>query len=173
MRTRSNVLVSTIVALALGGVAWAAEENGSPVEPAAMETPAEPAAAPVMMEGVERSAFTTAVVEREPQDELKSLSNDSTQVSYFTELKGMEGKTVIHRWEHDGQSWDVAFDVAGPRWRVHSSKMLDPTWTGDWKVSVLDMDGNLFSEETLRYGTAVAVQAEPAAAPPAAPAPLD
>jgi hypothetical protein len=179
MKIYNGVLLSTMTAVALTGAAWAAGENGKPMasaepmamEQAAQETPS--ATKPAMQGGVERSAFTSAVVDREPLDELKSLSNDTTQVSYFTELTGMEGKTVIHRWEHDGESWDVAFDVAGPRWRVHSSKMLDPSWTGDWKVTVLDMDGNVISEEQLRYETAVAVQAEPEAAPPAAPAPLE
>jgi hypothetical protein len=120
---------------------------------------------------VTRATFTTAVVEREPADELQALEDGAPAVAYFTELKGMDGRTVIHRWEYDGEVMgEVAFDVEGPRWRVHSTKQLDPAWTGQWVVKVMDVDGNVLSEDNLQYGTALATNEEPAAEPPAAPA---
>lgn len=120
---------------------------------------------------VSRATFTTGVVDREPADQIQHLEEGAPAVAYFTELQGMDGQTVIHRWEYDGDVMgEVAFDVESDRWRVHSTKQLDPTWTGEWVVKVMDVDGNVLSEDMLQVGTAVASTEEPAAAPPAAPA---
>jgi hypothetical protein len=116
---------------------------------------------------VARSIFTTGVVDREPTDSISRLGNDSRRIVYFTEIRGMKGKTVIHRWKYGDQvKGEVAFDVGADRWRVHSSKQLDPSWLGVWTVIVVDVDGNTLSEETFTY---VAAEADPAQlAPPAA-----
>ena len=122
---------------------------------------------------VSRATFTTDVVDREPMDQVQNLDEGAPAVAYFTELSGMEGHTVIHRWEYEGEVMsEVAFDVDGPRWRVHSTKQLDPSWTGEWVVKVVDADGNVLSEDALQVGAmAIASEQEPEAAPPAAPAP--
>lgn len=116
---------------------------------------------------VARSVFTTGVVDREPTDSISRLGNDSRRIVYFTEIRGMQGRTIIHRWKYAGQvKGEVAFDVGADRWRVHSSKQLDPSWLGVWTVIVVDVDGNTLSEETFTY---VAAEADPAQlAPPAA-----
>jgi hypothetical protein len=137
--------------LAAGAVAEqepAAERAGSgPVA----QPPVVPAA-PGPDARVARSAFTTAVVDREPQDALEQLESDVRSVSYFTELRGLEGETVTHRWEFAGEVMsEVSFQVAGPRWRVHSTKRLDPMRLGEWTVSVLDGQGRTLSRESLRY----------------------
>ena len=120
---------------------------------------------------VTRAAFTTSVVDREPENELRVLEVGAPSVAYFTELKDMDGQTVIHRWEYEGEIMgEVAFDVEGPRWRVHSTKQLDPSWTGQWVVKVMDVDGNVLSEDSLQVGTTLAKTEEVPAAPPAAPA---
>ena len=106
---------------------------------------------------VARHVFTTEVIEREPVDELREIDGSTERVAYFTELLDFEGQTIIHRWEHDGQVMgEVAFDVEGPRWRVHSTKRLDPAWTGAWTVKVVNLDGVVLSEEQIDFGTAVA-----------------
>jgi membrane protein implicated in regulation of membrane protease activity len=143
-------------------------------EEAAPSDAGEEAAAPGSG-SVSRSSFTRKVAEREPADEVTRLGNDATQISYFSEVRDMAGKTVIHRWEYDGQVMsEVAFDVEGPRWRVHSMKTLDPAMLGQWTVRVVDVEGNTMSEEHFTYEVADAVAdagniAEDAA-PPAAPA---
>ena len=123
---------------------------------------------------VARSAFTREVLEREPQGEVQALENDATEIAYFTELRGLDGHRVTHVWEFNGESMaEVAFEVRGERWRVHSTKRLDPSWTGTWTVSVLDADGRELSRETFDYvevGGAPGDQAyAPAAAAPAMP----
>jgi membrane protein implicated in regulation of membrane protease activity len=162
MKTTGFLVVSTLAVALCAPVIASAEQ---PTDDTKVE-----ASAPAEGE-VTRATFTTAVVEREPEDELQTLEDGAPAVAYFTELKGMDGRTVIHRWEYEGEVMgEVAFDVEGPRWRVHSTKQLDPSFTGQWVVKVMDVDGNVLSEDTLQYGTALATNEEPAAAPPAAPA---
>lgn len=104
---------------------------------------------------VVRSAFTTEIAEREPTQDLKTLSNDNNTVMFFTELRDMHGQTAVHRWEHDGKVVaEVEFNVKGPRWRVWSSKNLTPQNTGDWKVSVVNAAGEVISEKKLSYEVA-------------------
>lgn len=61
---------------------------------------------------------------------------------YFTDLRNLEGRTVLHRWEYEGQVIsEIPFEVKGPRWRVFSKKVLDPAMTGKWTVVVVDQSG--------------------------------
>ena len=106
---------------------------------------------------VVRSAFTREIDDREPMENLQSLSNENDQVKFFTELRDMSGQTAIHRWEYDGKVVaEVEFNVKGPRWRVWSSKSFVPQWTGDWKVSVINGAGEVISEKKLHYDVATA-----------------
>lgn len=119
--------------------------------PAFAQDAAPPASAPAS-NNVARALFTTGVAEHEPADQITSLKNDVQQVYFYTELKGLEGQSVAHKWEHGGEvKAAVTFDVKSPRWRVWSSKQLDPSWTGEWTVSVVDASGNTLAQETLQY----------------------
>jgi hypothetical protein len=101
---------------------------------------------------VTRALFTSSIAGREPVDSVLSMSNDSRKIYYFTELEGMQGQEVMHRWEYNGQIMgDVRFQVGGPRWRVWSSKTLNPSWLGDWKVTVLNAAGEVIAENSFRY----------------------
>jgi hypothetical protein len=115
---------------------------------------ATPATAPTS-DKVSRAVFTTAVADREPADQITSLKNDLQQVYFFTELTGLDGQTVTHKWEHAGEvKAEVSFDVKAPRWRVWSSKTFDPSWTGEWTVSVVDGSGATLTQGKLMYETA-------------------
>lgn len=114
---------------------------------------------------VARGQFTTAIVDREPADQVSSVASDVGTVYFFTELRDFDGQTVVHRWSHDGEVMaEVTFDVGGPRWRVWSSKNLVADWTGNWKVDVVAADGSVVASQSLMV-TAPAPQAEPAAEP--------
>ncbi len=138
-------------ALGAGAVAEVEPEpEPAEVTPAPAEA-GQPVARPVETGSVARSAFTTGVADREPADDLSTLGNDVARVLYFTELRGLEGRTVVHRWQYKGEVMaEVPFAVGGPRWRVHSSKALDPSWLGEWTVSVV-VDGEVLGSEGFRY----------------------
>ncbi|MEW6681906.1 MAG: DUF2914 domain-containing protein [Nitrospirota bacterium] len=110
-----------------------------------------PGAAPAS-DKVARAMFTTGVADREPADQITSLTNDVPQVFFYTELTGLEGQAVAHKWEYAGEvKAAVTFDVKAPRWRVWSSKQLDPSWTGEWTVSVVDASGTTLAQAKLMY----------------------
>ncbi|WP_108124434.1 DUF2914 domain-containing protein [Saccharospirillum mangrovi] len=96
-----------------------------------------------------RHHFTRNVVAHEPVDRLSSATNINP-LFYFTELEGMDGATVVHRWLLNNRVMaEVRFQVTGPRWRVYSSKLMQPDWDGIWKLEVLDGDGNLLATDTI------------------------
>ncbi len=112
-------------------------------------------AAPAMASGegsIAKGVFTTEIVDREPVDEIDSLYTDVTTIFFFTDIRNMQGKTVLHRWVHEGQvRAEVSFEVGGPRWRVYSSKNLAEEWLGNWKAEVLDSEGNRLHEAEFVY----------------------
>src|SRR4029077_16532555 len=88
--------------------------------------PAADAQSPVV-----RAVFAKGIAEREPQDVISSLTGGAENVFFFSELRGLEGKTVKHRWEYEGKVMaEVPFVVRADHWRIYSSKRLLPTWGG-------------------------------------------
>ena len=102
--------------------------------------------------GVGRAQFPTAIVDREPVDRVVVLQAPLDTVYFFTELRHLEGRTVIHRWEYRGEvQSQVSFQVKGPRWRVFSKKRIKPGQVGEWSVTVLDSSGWPLAVELFRY----------------------
>ncbi len=101
--------------------------------------------------------FTTAVEDREPIDQVTFVSNDVRKIFFFSDLRGLQGHSVTHRWLHDGEVMaEVQFDVRGPRWRVWSSKELLPDWLGDWTVEIVTDEGEVIAAETFTYSAPAA-----------------
>jgi len=141
-----------------GAGAAAAEEEAPPTLPA---------------DAVRRAQFTSGVEEREPVDSLQQVSDDRARLLFFTELRGLDGRTVTHRWEHAGDVVaEVPFEVDGPRWRVWSSKDLDEGALGSWAVTVVDESGReLLRREIDVVEASSGAEAEPMAESDEAPAP--
>lgn len=116
-----------------------------PLTKAAVSPPAAPP-----NESVARSQLTSAVRGREPVDQLASRVKigkaGSRKLFYFTELKGLTGETIFHRWEHDGQTMvTLRFNVGSDRWRGYSSKTIPATQTGEWRVVVANAEGDVLA----------------------------
>jgi hypothetical protein len=91
---------------------------------------------------VARAQFTTAIENREPVDQVVKLDAQASRIYFFTDLRNLQGRTVTHRWEFNGEIISqVNFKVGGPRWRVYSAKSLYPGETGKWTVFVIDESG--------------------------------
>lgn len=148
-----------------------AQQPAAAAQPVA--APAQPAAAaPQSNATVARAQFTSAVENREPVDKVSSLLNDKNRVYFFSEIKDAPNQKITHRWEYNGKVMsEMNFDVGGERWRVFSSKTLDPSWTGEWKVSVLDQAGSTLGASTFTYEKAAGAAGNPPAAAPATTAP--
>ena len=102
---------------------------------------------------VERAIFTTAVENHEPVDTVAILPETEEQVFFFTDLRGLQGRTVTHRWEYQGKVMaEVSFEVKGPRWRVFSVKSLDSGQLGKWTAIVVDESGWPLRAAIFQYG---------------------
>lgn len=156
------------------GSTAAAEQAESPGAAAAETTAA--AEPPVSQGAVARAAFALDIVDREPTDAILELSNDHDRVYFFTELHRFQGQELVHRWEFGGEVVaEVPFGIDGPRWRVYSSKALDPARLGTWTVSVVDAAGAVVEQQSLDYvaapepvADAAPGQPDPAASQPQA-----
>ena len=136
-----------ILAAGLLGLSMPARATDETVPPEAS------AKAAVLIPGVvTRSQFTRDIESLEPVDTVSTLTSDVTRVVYFTEIHDMAGQTVMHRWEYNGKIiLEVPIKVGTSRWRAYSTKTLDPAWTGEWKVSVVDAAGGTLSVNTFSY----------------------
>lgn len=142
-----SILVLTAV-LAVATAAFAQTDTTTTAAPTA------PAVAAPTGE-VKRAQFCSGVAEREPMDELTTLAAPAEKVFFFTELIGMAGKTVTHKWSLDGQAMgDVAISVGADRWRCYSTKTLATIMTGTWTVEVVDDAGTKLAEKTFTYTAA-------------------
>ncbi len=122
-----------------------------------------PAPAQARPNPVVRSQFTRAIRNREPVDDIVTLPNSVDHVYYFSEIRGMTGKTIVHRWMYHGRVMaKVRFHIGGPRWRVYSRKTLDPKQLGRWTVVVTNGSGWPLHAEMFDY---VAATPPPRTAP--------
>ena len=133
--TLRHLLPGVLLCLATAAVA---QTLGSPLPPNA---------------GVARAAFTTQVKDNEPADQVVVLTNNITEISYFTDVRGMTGRTITHQWEHEGQVISrISFEVDSARFNVHSKRNLDPALVGKWTVIVIDEEsGWPVHASTFRY----------------------
>ncbi len=98
---------------------------------------------------VSRSAFTTAVKNLEPSNKLKEVKSGS-KLNYFTELKGLSGKIISHRWEMNNRILlEKQMTVGSNEWRVWSSLTLKDSDSGNLRVSVIDSSGNVINSEEI------------------------
>lgn len=107
-------------------------------------------ALPIMAQAeVARHQFTRGITDREPVDKLTSATNINP-LYYFTDVQNMTGATVTHRWYYKNRLMaEVDFKIGGPRWRVFSSKTIQPEWDGIWKVQVTDRTGAILATDTI------------------------
>jgi hypothetical protein len=138
-------------AVLLATVAGSHAQTDSVPAVAAPETPA-PTEQSATTDNIRRAVFATDVVDREPIDELKTLTSDANKICFFTEIVDFEGGSITHRWIYNGETAaEVTFDIGGPRWRVYSSKNLTPEWVGTWAVEIVDGKGNTVNRAEFVY----------------------
>ncbi|MBE0510644.1 MAG: DUF2914 domain-containing protein [Gammaproteobacteria bacterium] len=101
---------------------------------------------------VARAIISTGVVDREPVDDLEHLNISDERAYFFTELRGMAGQRVSHRWSHAGEvQAEVDFNVGGPRWRVWSNKGIMGHQRGEWLVEVVNAEGEVIHQKRFQY----------------------
>jgi len=92
---------------------------------------------------VSRAQFTSAVLDREPVDEVTSIDSNTSNIFFFTEFRNFEGTGEV--------KFELAFKIRGSRWRVYSQKTLPAEWLGDWKVETVTEDGTVLDTHELKH----------------------
>ena len=101
---------------------------------------------------VARAIITSGVVDREPVDDLEHLNISDERAYFFTELRGMAGQRVTHRWIYaDEVTAEVDLNVGGPRWRAWSSKSIMGHQRGEWLVEVVNAEGAVIHQKRFQY----------------------
>lgn len=165
---KSNKTIAAAVAAGLlvaGASAFAAAPAaGTAAAPAPAASTAAAPAKPAAQGSVTKATFTTGVENREPKDSIDSLTNDQTRIFFYAVLVNLQGQDVTFRWSYnDVTQAEVHQTPSSARYRTNTSKTLDPSKLGTWKVEVLDASGNVLTSKTFEYKKAD-MSAAPAAA---------
>ncbi|WXU00036.1 MAG: hypothetical protein Ctma_0744 [Catillopecten margaritatus gill symbiont] len=103
-------------------------------------------------QNISNAVFAQSVENRVPVQILTEADNSLRKVYFFTNIRNLKGDKITHRWTYkDKVKAEISFDIKGNRWRVWSSKNLWHTWTGEWKVEVLNQSGQVLLTKTFLY----------------------
>jgi hypothetical protein len=98
-------------------------------------------------------AVTTKIVRNKPIDSVHRISSASVKALYcFTRITAPEDTdtTIKHVWYRgDEKAGEYELPVKGEHWRTYSKKEIQRGWAGDWRVEILDSDGNLL--QTVKF----------------------
>ena len=89
-------------------------------------------------------AITSAIKDQLPVDRIESYRADFGKLYCFTRIVGAQEDTdVTHVWYfQDAELARVTLPVRSSDWRTYSSKRFLPQWAGQWRVVVVDGEGN-------------------------------
>ena len=97
--------------------------------------------------------ITSKIVKGKPIDSIKRLSSATDKNLYcFIRTASPEGvdAKLRHQWYRgDEKAGEFELPVKGGNWRTYSRKLIQKGWAGDWRVDVLDPDGNVL--KTVRF----------------------
>lgn len=94
--------------------------------------------------------FATAIEDRQPTGVDTAFTADVGTVYCFTQVEGIaDTAQVTHVWHHKGEEKArIDLTISNDPWRTWSSKNILESWTGPWRVMVLDADDNVLASET-------------------------
>lgn len=93
--------------------------------------------------GIARMSVTTSVTNLEPgptmDSPLRLSSGQKRTIYYFTELRGLDGRTIIHQWEWNGRVIHRReLHPHSQAWRAYSGLPITGDTPGWWTVSAID-----------------------------------
>ncbi len=117
----------------------------------------------------------TGIEERMPTGAAKSFGADVEKVFLWCKVTGAADTTMIrHVWSHEGREMaTVELPVKSAAWRTWSSKTIQPAWTGNWEVKVLNAAGDVLKAVSFAVGAPKTVEPTKTAEPADTAAPAD
>ncbi len=103
----------------------------------------------ILEPSVKRFLLVKSVSNREPKGELNEISftaDGSAAVWVYSELIDKKGSRFKYVWLHGGKRIvTVPVNVGGNRWRSYSSKVINQSMSGAWRVELQDGKGRLMA----------------------------
>ncbi|TEU19949.1 MAG: DUF2914 domain-containing protein [Gammaproteobacteria bacterium] len=104
-------------------------------------------------ENISQAVFAKSVEDRAPIEIVTEANDSLGKIYFFTNIRHLTGDKITHRWLYKGKvKAEISFDIKGERWRVWSSKNLWHTWTGQWKVEVVNQQNELLLTKIFEFG---------------------
>ena len=101
---------------------------------------------------VTNSTFTSGIADGAPVDYRQQFNTDTAVVYYYTEVVGLGGQKVTHRWKLEGKvTKEVVLPLKGSRQGVWSMHKMQPDRTGNWMVEVVNPRGEVIKRENFAY----------------------
>lgn len=103
-------------------------------------------------ENISQAVFSKSIENRAPIEIVTGVDGSLGKIYFFTNIRNLTGDKITHRWIYkDKVKAEVSFDIKGKRWRVWSSKNLWHTWTGQWKVEVVNQNNELLLTKIFEF----------------------
>ncbi len=101
---------------------------------------------------ISQAVFAKSVEDRTPIAIVTEADNSLGKIYFFTNIRNLKGSQITHRWVYkDKIKAEVSFSIKGNRWRVWSSKNLWHTWTGQWRVEVVDQNNQVLLTKVFNF----------------------
>ena len=111
-----------------------------------------PATAQGTQGSVANATFTSAIDDGGPVDFRQGFDTNTPVVYYYTEILDLHGQTVIHRWKLEGKVMqEIRIPVRRQREAVWSKSAMQPDWTGNWTVEVVNARGEVIEMDNFSY----------------------
>jgi len=94
---------------------------------------------------VAKITLTRDIKDRQPVDSAIVFPDSVGRVYCWTLIQGAKEPTVIkHIWSYRTKKMaEISLKVDSPQYRTWSYKTILPQWKGDWRVWIVDSQGNL------------------------------
>ena len=111
-----------------------------------------PAAFALARGTVANATFTASVVGGAPVDFRQQFGNTTPAVYYYAEFVDLAGQTLKVRWSLEGQPMqETSVEVKSARQPAWSMIRMQPQWTGNWLVEVIDGAGARLDERNFAF----------------------
>ena len=100
--------------------------------------------------------IATAIEDRQPVSADTVFTNIVEQLYCYTQITGAaDTLTVSHIWYfEDEEKAKVDLTIKGKSWRTWSSKRVDKSWVGNWRVDVTLSDGTILKSKAFKINEA-------------------
>ena len=119
----------------------APQQAANPSEPVQTEASASPSSEIT----IDDASIATSIESLSPVGAATEFPKETAKLYCYSKVKGAEGETSIkHIWYHNDQmTSEVELPIKAKSWRTYSTKTINPSLTGSWRVDIASMDGSV------------------------------